>query len=186
MTTSLRLRVRESPLLVSILGNGLIREVTPAALQAAGLPAVAAQLQALPPLTPEMITTPGALAAAESATRRAHTAVLELHRRTVDLLGSDRCRMTDADLLAYTGATQWIDPQRAWQWIHGPQFTSPAASWAYATWIRSIGVLHLWGNDEKATGIGTMLDITVDELTGRAFLECDDAYLLTPDDPGPQ
>jgi len=186
MTTSLRLRVRESPLLVSILGDSLIREVTPGALQAAGLPEVAAQLRELPTLTPAMITTPGALSDVESASRRAHTAVLGLHRRTVELLGSDRCRMTDAALLSYTGATQWTDPQRAWQWIHGPQFTSPAASWAYATWIRSIGVLHLWGSDEKAATIGAMLNTTVDELTGRAFLECDDAYLLTPDDPGPQ
>ncbi len=48
MTTSLRLRVRESPLLVSILGDSLIREVTPGALQAAGLPEVAAQLRELP------------------------------------------------------------------------------------------------------------------------------------------
>jgi hypothetical protein len=179
--SGLSLKARETQQLVAILGDGLIRVITPGALRAVGLHDQACELATLPALTTEMVTTPGALDQCAQATRRAHTAVLGLHRQTVEVLGSDRCRMTDADLLAYTGATEWIDPHNAWGWVRGPKFTSPAAALAYATWIRCLGVLHLWERTERATDLGKQCDAAVNALSTRAFLECDEAFMLPPD-----
>ncbi len=185
--TVIEFTAKETPPFLAIIGDGLIRELAPHALRLAGLPAAADEMARLPPITAAMIAPDHPDNEQMVAVcRAAHTAVLTAHRRTVDLVGSDQCRMRDADLLFYTGAMRWTDPTYAWRWPYGPKFGSSAAALAYASWIRAIGVLHLWGQDSKARQIGQFMDATTDRMTTRAFLECDEAYLLTPGNPHPR
>lgn len=185
--TAIGFTAKETPPFLAIVGDGLIRELAPHALRLAGLPAAAEEMAGLPPITAAMITPDNPDNEQMVAVcRAAHTAVLTSYRRAVDLLGSDQCRMSDADLLVYTGASQWTDPTYAWRWPYGPQFGSRAAALAYSSLIRAIGVLHLWGQDSKARQIGQFLDATTDRMCTCAFLECDEAYLLTPGNPHPR
>ena len=182
----IRFTAKETPQFLAILGDGLIRELTPQALRLAGLEPAAARLAALPPIQAVMIGPSGDDQVHVAACRAAHTAVLHSHRNALRLLGSEQCRMTDADLLTYTGASGWTDPRYTWRWPYGPAYGSTAAALAYATLIRAIAVLHLWGQDDKAHTIGAFLDATTDAMCTRAFLECDEAYLLTPGNPHPR
>lgn len=183
--TSIGFVAKETPQFLAIFGDGLIRELAPHALRLAGLPPVADDLAGLPTVTAAMISRQHPdVEQMVAVCRRAHTAVLAAHRRAVELLGSELCRMTDADLVVCTGAIWWTDPS-AWRWPYGPQFGSAAAGLAYSSWIRAIGVLHLWGQAGKARQVGQFLDSFADRMRIRAFLECDDAYLLTPGNPDP-
>ncbi len=158
--------------MLAIDADWLIRVLTPAAVAAAGMPELVPGLETLPPITEQQLRDKDT-AQCERVTRRAQRSVLARHRQVIDVLGSDRCRSTDEQLLAWmTTPADAVDICRSLNQILG-RFPGPASRWAYCTVLRCVAMLHLWGHRDQADELAETYRRTHNDCVTRMFLECD-------------
>ncbi len=158
---------------LAIEADWLIRILTPAAVAAAGMPELLAGLETLPPITEQQLRDTDT-AQYERVTRRAQLAVLARHRQVIDVLGSEQCRTTDEQLLAWmTTPDAAVDICRSFNQIIGGRFPGPTARWAYSTVLRCIAMLHLWDHRDQADELAETYRRTHNDCVTRIFLECD-------------
>ncbi len=157
---------------LAIEADWLIRILTPAAVAAAGMPELLPGLETLPPITEQQLRDKDT-AQWERVTRRAQLAVLARHRQIIDVLGSEQCRSTDEQLLAWmTTPAGAVDICRSLNQIMG-RFPGPASRWAYSTVLRCVAMLHLWGQRDQADVLAETYRLTHNDSVTRIFLECD-------------
>jgi len=158
---------------LAIEADWLIRILTPAAVAAVGMPELLPGLETLPPITEQQLRDKDT-AQCERVTRRAQLAVLARHRQIIDVVGSDQCRSTDEQLLAWmTTPAAAVDICDSLNQIIGGRFPGPATRWAYSTVLRCIAMLHLWGQRDQADVLAETYRRTHNDCVTRIFLECD-------------
>ena len=157
---------------LAIEADWLLRVLTPAAVAAAGMPELLPGLETLPPITEQQLRD-NDTAQCEQVARRAQRSVLARHRQVIAALGSDRCRNTDEQLVAWmTTPDTAADICRSFNQIIG-RFPGPAPRWAYSTVLRCTAMLHLWGQRHQADELAETYRRTHNDCVTRIFLECD-------------